>query len=272
MTQSVERTAETGYARSRGLLPAIGRAGIEVTLIAVLYVFYVVTRTFASTAFAPARGHALDILTFEKTWRLNFEEWLNDRFFQYDWLGVFGSYWYATTHYVVTLVILIWLYRRSALQYVTARRALVLASLAGLTFYLLMPTAPPRLVGSGFHDILSLHSNIGWWSVNGSAPKGLGNITNELAAFPSLHAGWALWVAIVLVRAGVPRWVQALGFVYAATMAVVIIGTANHWVLDAIVGWLVVLVAFGATIAWERKGPALAHEHEYIPPLEEPAS
>lgn len=262
MTQSVERTAQVGYTRSRGLLPAVGRAGVEIALIGALYAFYCVTRTFASTAFAPARGHALDILTFEKTWRLNVESWLNDRFFQYDWLGVFGSYWYATLHYAVTLVVLIWLYRRNPLQYLTARRALVLASLAGLTFYLLMPTAPPRLVDGGFHDILSLHSNIGWWSENGSAPKGLGNVTNELAAFPSLHAGWALWVAIVLVRAGVAKWVQALGFVYAATMAIVIVGTANHWVLDVIVGWLVVLVSFGVTIAWERKGPMHDGHHD----------
>jgi hypothetical protein len=263
MTQSTEQTTRVGYARSEGLLPAIGRAGVEVTLIGVLYIFYCVTRTFASTAFAPARGHALDILTFEKGWRLDLESWLNDQFFQHDWLGVFGSFWYATTHYFVTLVVLIWLYRRNALQYVTARRALVLASLVGLTFYLLMPTAPPRLVDSGFHDILSLHSNIGWWSQNGSAPKGLGNITNELAAFPSLHAGWSLWVAIVLVRAGVPKFVQILGFAYAATMAIVIVGTANHWVLDAVVGWLVVLMAFGATIAWERKGPHEDH-HDLI--------
>ncbi|MCW2800759.1 MAG: inositol phosphorylceramide synthase [Aeromicrobium sp.] len=272
MTQSTDREAHAGYARSRGVLPAIGRAGVEITLIAVLYVFYCVTRTFASTAFAPARGHALDILTFEKGWRIDFESWLNDKFFQYDWLGVFGSYWYATTHYVVTLIVLIWLYRHSASQYVTARRALVLASVAGLTFYLLMPTAPPRLVEGGFHDILSLHSNIGWWSENGSAPKGLGNVTNELAAFPSLHAGWALWVAIVLIRAGVPRIVQGLGVAYAATMAIVIVGTANHWVLDAVVGWLVILVAFGVAIAWERKGPAPGPELEYVPASTGPGS
>jgi uncharacterized membrane protein len=61
----------------------------------------------------------------------------------------------------------------------------------------------------------------------------------------------------VLIRAGVPRIVQGLGVAYAATMAIVIVGTANHWVLDAIVGWVVVLIAFGVSVAFERKGPAL---------------
>ncbi|MET0467560.1 MAG: phosphatase PAP2 family protein, partial [Aeromicrobium sp.] len=145
---------------------------------------------------------------------------------------------------------------------ITARRALVLASLIGLVFYLLMPTAPPRLVQGGYHDILSMHSHIGWWSQNGSAPKGLGNITNELAAFPSLHAGWSLWVAVVLIMAGVPKIVQGLGLAYALMMTIVIVGTGNHWLIDAIAGWAVVLVAFGAVVAWERKGPAGAHDDE----------
>jgi hypothetical protein len=258
MTQSSQEATRAERIRSSRVLPVVWRAGVEIALIGVLYIGYCVTRTFASTAFAPARGRALDILTFEKSWRIDIESWLNDLFLRHDWIGVASSYWYATTHYLVTLGVLIWLYRRGAL-YVTARRALVLASLMGLACYLLAPTAPPRLVG-GYHDILSLHSDIGWWSQNGSAPKGLGNITNELAAFPSLHAGWSLWVAIVLIMAGVPKIVQGIGLAYAVTMSVVIIGTGNHWLVDAVVGWMVVLVAFGAVLAWERKGPSSTAE------------
>ena len=252
MTQSSQQAVQVDSPRSAGILPAVGRAGVEIALIAVLYVGYVVSRTFADTAFAPARGRALDILTFEKSWRIDIESWLNQIFFDHEWLGVASSYWYATTHYFVTLGVLIWLYRRSRPLYLTARRSLVVASLIGLAFYLLMPTAPPRLVQYGYHDILSLHSNIGWWSANGSAPKGMGDITNDLAAFPSLHAGWSLWVAIVLIMAGVPRIVQLIGLAYAVTMSLVIIGTGNHWLVDAVAGWLVVLVAFGLVTAWER--------------------
>jgi hypothetical protein len=259
------QTSQEAPALERGrllrLLPTVRRAAVEVALIGVLYVFYCVTRTFASTSFAPARGRALDILTFEKSWRIDVEAWLNDLFVKHDWIGVAASYWYATTHYLVTLGVLIWLYRRGA-QYVTARRALVLASLMGLAFYLLMPTAPPRLVQGGYHDVLSMHSDIGWWSQNGSAPKGLGDITNELAAFPSLHAGWSLWVAIVLIMAGVPKIVQALGLAYALTMTLVIVGTGNHWLVDALAGWAVVLLAFGAVLAWERKGPTCVHDDD----------
>lgn len=263
MTDTSQELKPATPTRASGWLPAIGRAGVEVALIAALYVGYCITRTFASTAFAPARGRALDILAFEKSWRFDVESWLNDQFLRHDWIAVFSSYWYATTHYLVTLGALIWVYRRGATEYLTARRALVLASLIGLTCYLLMPTAPPRLVG-GYADILSLHADIGWWSQNGSAPKGMGNITNELAAFPSLHAGWSLWVAIVLIRAGVPRMVQAAGLAYAATMALVIVGTGNHWVLDAVVGWSVVVVSYLVMYAWERERRSHDHEHEQL--------
>jgi len=238
----------------------IKRGAIELMFLAVLYVGYSASRLFASDDFAPARGHALDILGFEKDWRFAVEGWLNDLFVQVDWLGVFGSYWYATTHYVITIVALVWLYRRGATEYVTARRALVLATIGGLLFYLLAPTAPPRLVDGLYVDVLSLHAEAGWWGADASAPRGFGSWTNELAAFPSLHAGWSLWVALILIRAGVPHIWRLVGVAYAATMAVVIVGTGNHWVLDVIFGWALVVMAFTATTAWERRSPVTAHE------------
>src|SRR5947209_3039422 len=86
--------------------------------------------------------------------------------------------------------------RTFAEDYSPARWALVVSCVIALACYLLLPTAPPRMTGGGYVDILSLHSDIGWWSTDASAPKGMGQLTNELAAFPSLHAGWALWVAL----------------------------------------------------------------------------
>ena len=235
------------------------RGAIELTLLAVLYVGYSASRLLASEDFAPARARALDLLSFERAWHLDVEAGLNALFAAHDGLGVVASYWYATTHYAVTAAVLVWLYRRNVSDYVVGRRALVLATVASLWFYLVMPTAPPRLV-DGYVDVLSLHSGAGWWGADASAPQGLGDLTNELAAFPSMHAGWALWVALVLIRAGVPRVVQAIGLLYAGAMAVVVIGTGNHWVVDVVVGWVVVLVAFGVVTAWDRRDPVVAHE------------
>lgn len=255
----------TATAVLRRRIPAtyrVRRGLIELAFLTVLYVAYSASRLFASDELAPARGRALDILAFEKDWRFAIEGWLNDLFVRVDWLGASGSYWYATTHYVVTIVALVWLYRRSATEYVTARRALMLATMAGLAFYLLAPTAPPRLVDGLYVDVLSHHADAGWWGSDASAPRGLGSWTNELAAFPSLHAGWSLWVALILVQAGAPRFWRLLGWAYAATMTIVIVGTGNHWVLDAVVGWALVIAAFAVVTAWERRSPVTAHEDD----------
>ena len=220
----------------------VTHAGVrEVALISLIYLVYTFSRLLASNDFGLALHRARAILRFEKTVGLDWESWLNDVFIDHSWLGLLGSYWYSTAHYVVTLVVLAWLWRRSRTDYVMLRSALVVATVLGLVMYLLLPTAPPRFV-EGYVDVLSLHSAEGWWGGDASAPRGLGHLTNELAAFPSLHAGWSLWVALAIYQVTRSRWLRLLGWTHAVVTAVVIVGTANHWLVDAIVGWLVVLV------------------------------
>ena len=107
----------------------------------------------------------------------------------------------------------------------------------------------------GYVDVLQLSSAHGWWGGEASAPRGLGGYTNQLAAFPSMHAGWALWVAWVLQREVRNRPVPlpalpVLGWTHAVITALVIVGTGNHWVLDAVGGWVVVAAAFVAVRPW----------------------
>ena len=98
--------------------------------------------------------------------------------------------------------------------------------------------------------MLSLHAADGWWGADASAPRGLGGLTNELAAFPSLHAGWSLWVALALQVYATRKWVRVLGWTYAVGTAIVIVGTGNHWVIDALVGWLVILLGWAFAARW----------------------
>ena len=162
-----------------------------------LYVAYSGTRLFANDALAPAVDRAHALVDVERVLGLHWEHQVNRLFVDVDVLGLLGSYWYATAHYVVTAVVLVWLYRRGPTSYLPARRALLLATVLGLALYLLLPMAPPRL-SPGYVDVLGLHSADGWWGSEASAPRGLGGFTNQLAAFPSLHAGWALWVALAI--------------------------------------------------------------------------
>lgn len=213
-------------------------------LLGVLYAGYSATRLLADDSLTMARERAVATESVERALGLDLEAPLNQLFLSSETLRLVGSYWYATLHYVVTAAVLLWLYRRGrASSYLPARRALVLASVAALACYLMMPLAPPRFM-PGYVDVLHLTATDGWWGADASAPRGLGEYTNELAAFPSLHAGWALWVALVVSREVSARWARSLAWAYAAGTALVIVGTGNHWTLDVVGGWAVVLAAW----------------------------
>jgi hypothetical protein len=236
--------------------PRLVRGILELILVLSLWVAYSLSRLFADAAMGPALGRAHDLLHLERHLGIHWEVPLNRLFINNDVIGLVASYWYATLHYVVTAAVLLWLYRLGSHCYVPARRALAIATILGLIAYLLLPTAPPRFM-QGYVDVLSLHAADGWWGADASAPRGLGGLTNELAAFPSLHAGWALWVAISLQRHARWNWLRVLGWLYAAGTAVVIVGTGNHWVLDVVAGWAVVVLGYAVADRWPARDRAV---------------
>ena len=199
----------------RNRYPRVVRGVLELALVLSLWVAYSLSRLFADANMGPALERARELLHIERHLGIHWELPLNKLFIDNEAIGLIGSYWYATLHYIVTGAVLLWLYRLGRHSYVPARRALAVATILGLFAYLLMPTAPPRFI-AGYVDVLSLHAADGWWGADASAPRGLGGLTNELAAFPSLHAGWALWVAISVQRHARWHWLKGLAWAYAA--------------------------------------------------------
>lgn len=243
---SVRSGVQTTIARGSFL----GRRGVrEIVLLATLYTLYCLARTFADQDLAPAQSRAGDLRSLEHVLHIDWEHALNNWFAAHSWVSVPADFWYASAHYVVTLFVLVWLYRKGPQHYAPARWALVVSCVIGLACYLLLPTAPPRLSG-GYIDMMSLHANDGWWAADASAPKGMGGLTNSLAAFPSLHAGWSLWVALVVWRTTHNYWARGLATVYPMITATVVVGTGNHWTLDVAVGWAVVIVAMWLVDPW----------------------
>lgn len=220
----------------------------ELGVLVLVYVGYAASRVLADDSFAPAVDRAVRILDLERALALDIEAGLNRWFLEHDALGVAASFYYAGAHYLLTLVVVVWLFRSHRAAYGPARLALVGSTGVALLAYLAMPTAPPRLM-EGWTDLLAVHSAAGWWGGEASAPQGLGWLTNQLAAFPSMHAGWALWVALAVGHVSRRRWVTALAWAHAVVTGIVVVGTGNHWVLDVVAGWAVVL------IAWHAVGP-----------------
>ena len=77
----------------------------------------------------------------------------------------------------------------------------------------------------------------------------LGALYNPFAAVPSLHFGYALIVGGVLASIGGRRWVRAIGVAYPLAMLLIIVATGNHFIVDAALGGLVVVVGWLAARA-----------------------
>ncbi|MEU5253199.1 phosphatase PAP2 family protein [Streptomyces longwoodensis] len=210
----------------------------ELPLIVLVYACYSAGRLLARGDVSSAVDHGLAILRIEKALRLNAEHPLNRLFTREAWLGVPADFWYASLHYLVTPVLLVWLFRRRAEVYRAARTWLMTSTFIGLIGFTLLPTCPPRLLSAdhGFVDTMAQYSSYGWWGGEASAPRGLGGMTNQYAAMPSLHVGWALWCGVMLWRHGGTRTAKVLGVAYPLLTTIVVMGTANHYFLDAAAG------------------------------------
>ncbi|WP_237531316.1 phosphatase PAP2 family protein, partial [Streptomyces sp. SID3212] len=220
----------------------------ELVLIVAVYAAYSAGRLMARGDVSTAVGHGLAILRIEKALRLNAEHPLNRLFTSTPALGIPADFAYASLHYLVTPVVLIWIFRSRPARYRAARTWLMLSTLLGLIGFTLLPTCPPRLLeaGHGFVDTMAQYSSYGWWGAQASAPRGLGGMTNQYAAMPSLHVGWAVWCGVLLWRHARSPFVRWVGVAYPMVITIVVMGTANHYFLDAVAG--VVVMAAGALL------------------------
>ena len=256
-TDASQAVAATRSSRLSAL-PArlIRRRGLrELLLIAVVYCIYDTSRFFVEGRQATAFAHGARVLNLEAGLDVAWEQTVNNAIAAHRLLAVPADYLYATLHYVVTPLVLIWMWRRHRNDYSRARTTLMVATILGLIGFTLLPVAPPRML-PGFVDTMAQYSNWGWWSQDASAPRGVGQFTNEFAAMPSLHVGWALWCGWQLIRHGRHRITQIAGVLYPALMVVVVIATGNHYLLDAVAGIAVVMLAGMAVGGVQRLRPA----------------
>jgi hypothetical protein len=81
----------------------------------------------------------------------------------------------------------------------------------------------------------------------------LTSMTNQYAAMPSLHFGWSLWCGIMIVMLAPKAWMKALGVLHPLFTVSAIVATANHWVLDAAGG--AVVIGTGFLLTYVLAGP-----------------
>ncbi|WFB09878.1 phosphatase PAP2 family protein [Streptomyces sp. LX-29] len=232
--------------------PRRPRLWFEILLIAASYWTYSLIRNAVPEQRGEAMRNADWIWDWEHRLGLAFERSVNHAVDSVDWLVVGMNYYYATLHFIVTIGVLVWLYRWHPGRYAAVRLILFATTGVALLGYYLFPLAPPRLMtGGGFIDTVVLHHT--WGSM---ASGNLADMSNQYAAMPSMHIGWSLWCGVTIAVLARPVWVKTLGLLYPVATLVVIVATANHFWLDAVGGTL--CLSFGFTLSYAWYG-ALAH-------------
>jgi hypothetical protein len=222
----------------------------EIGFVAIVYYLYSLVRNAAPSHTLGALHRSQSVLSFERSAHINLEHTLNVLVAGHAWLAYICNYYYATLHFVVTIGVLVWLYVKHPLRYRSIRTVLLTTNLLALVGFWFVSLAPPRML-PGFTDTLvTFHT---WGSI---ASASIAKESNQFAAMPSLHVAWAMWCALAIVTLAERRWVRILGAIYPVCTAFVVLGTANHFVLDAIGG----LVTLSLGVAAER---LLSGRHAY---------
>jgi hypothetical protein len=141
--------------------------------------------------------------------------------------------YYGWVHFAVPIVVAIALLASGdARRWLRWRNTFWLLCGLALVGFWLFPLAPPRLVpGGGFVDTMLTVGG------PGISTRSAASVGNAFAAMPSLHAGWSLWAAGAAMPLVRRRWARGVLLLHPAITVVVIVVTANHYVVDALAGW-----------------------------------
>jgi PAP2 superfamily len=136
---------------------------------------------------------------------------------------------YGLFNVTLTVGWLVVLFRRRDESYHRFRRTCLLAYVGAQPVFLLVPTAPPRVL-EGFVDTMSEVSRLDL------EHPFLLRFYNPVAAMPSLHVAFAVLTGAEIAGRADSRLVKAAAHAYAPLVATVVAGTGNHYLLDAVGG------------------------------------
>jgi hypothetical protein len=225
----------------------------QVIFIGVLYGLYTLARNVNGSAISvdEANQHALDIVRAEKWLYIFNEHTIQDWFLQHArWLVRCLNVWYGTAHFIVTIASLLWLYFFFPRRYTKWRNVIFGTTFFALIGYMIYPLTPPRLLPAsyGFEDTLITIG--GFLDFSNQAVK---DVSNQYAAMPSLHAGWSTWCAFAMFPVMKHWWSKAAMAIYPCITIMTIVITANHYWLDVVGGWFVLLIGWLIAETVERR-------------------
>jgi membrane-associated phospholipid phosphatase len=223
----------------------------ELPLVVALYLAYKFGRRAANGQISDAYDNAERVWNLERTLRLPSEARVQDLLMHSETLIRGINVYYATVHFPAMIVFLVWMYWRRPGHYLWVRWVLTWLTGAALVLHLLIPLAPPRLFRAT--RMVDTGELFGPAVYDKPEPD---SMANQFAAMPSLHVGWAVFIALALIVATRSR-LRWLWLLHPLITLVAVVSTAHHYWMDGIVACALLAVIL-AVLRPPRVRPAPA--------------
>ncbi len=218
---------------------------LQLALFAGAYLLYAAGRYLTIGDYHGAVHHADLIVDAERMLGIAVERSVQEALQGTAWLWLL-NHLYLAAQLVAVPATLVWLYLRAPHGYRRLRNVVLATWLLSLPVYALFPVAPPRLADPGMVDTITAQTGFALDSKLTTA------LYNPLAAVPSLHAGFALAVGVAIARHARTLLPRLLGALWPAAIAIAVVATGNHFVLDIAAGIVATLAGLGLSLGVER--------------------
>jgi hypothetical protein len=198
-------------------------------------------RSLHGNVVAVGLRHGREVLRIDQWLHMSWERPLNHWIGHHDSVSDALSAYYVVMHLGMTALalVILWIEGR---RYRHHRNVLIGLSVIGFAVYWLYPTAPPRLIGAGFHDSVRLALPFAYQVEASSA--------NLYAAVPSLHMAWAVWVTVALWSITTRWWLRAIVALHPIITGITVLATGNHYTFDLLTGAALTALAYALAAAW----------------------
>lgn len=218
----------------------------QLGLILLGVVLYFGTRGLASGRPSVALANAHDVVALQDWLGLTEERRLQAVLTGRDWLADVANWVYIWGHWPIIATVMVWLAVRHRRVFLRFRNGMLVSGALGLVVFASYPVAPPRLANLGIVDTVTERSA----AYRVLQPPAF---TNPFAAMPSLHVGWDLLVGLAVFAAASSTVLRLIALLMPALMAISVVLTGNHYLLDVIAGASLALVGHAVAVYWERR-------------------
>ena len=191
-------------------------------------------------------GEAMEVtrrlIDFEQATWLFWEPQIQRVSIHFHFVQEIANFVYAYLHFPVLFAVGTWLWFRGRHRFLFMRNVMFISMVFGLIFYYAVPAAPPRLLALHGYNLGFVDTVFGGNTAVSYAQPAI--ILNNYAAIPSFHFGWiAMASAAIWVNTTNRLW-RAFSVFLSAVMSWAIVASANHFLIDMVMGAAVVAVSW----------------------------